>query len=525
MFFTERCPNCGKPISKQAAYCNSCGCQSATGFVECQRCRTSIGSDSRFCWKCGGEQDLNTRRQVFGDRWFRSPTDFAVRVEISSPREVFHHGLQIDDGTLALIFQDGAFKGTLEPGYHTFDGFVSRLVGFNSGHQSHAILLDARSAEVDFDIQNVRVAEMIPIDVRLRLLFRISDARQFVTKVIGDRSSFNTQDLASLFAQDVANIIQSQLMNVRVEDLMVEPRAREKVEGELMSTLSPILAAYGLQIDGVRLAKFGGNSIEGLGDKLGQLAQLNREFEANRDLRDATRREKVEAFRDEAQLNEAFEQISHEFGFKGAEREQERRRFLQLADHKFQSEGLQQDYERRRAEILNRLDEQTLQHQSQLKDVEHELSIRAKQFETELSEARRRGEHGREEQLKQAEVDRELSLKQAQNSTAVAEEGLKVWKQVEAAKVERERNRNDEDLRVKREMLGIFGEAETRTLLALLSGEQADRVLKLAELEMRAGLSEEKALAIVAERAPEMAGAIAEALKAKYESRGARNGD
>lgn len=518
MFFNERCPNCGKPISKEAGYCNACGCESATGFVECGRCKASIGSDSKFCWKCGLEQNLAARRQVFGDRWFRSPTDFAVRVEISSPKEVLQQGLQIDEGTVALIFQDGGFKGLLNPGFHTFNGFLDRLMGFNPGHQSHAILLDTRSAEVDFELTNVRTVELIPVDMRLRLLFSVTDPREFVSKVIGSRASFQTTDLAALFAADVADAIQTQLRDVKAEDLMVEPRARERVEAALLQTLAPTLAAYGLRIDGVRLARFGGQAIDGLSEKLGQLAQLNREFEATRDLRDASRREKVEGFRDELQLEEAFAQVSHEIGLQGAEREQERRRWMQLADHKFQSEGLAQDYERRKAEILNRLDEQTLQHRSQLADVAHELEVRGQRFAKDLEEARARGDFGRHEQRQQAAVDRELAHEAAKNATDVATEGLKAWKMVEAAKAERDRARNDEDLRLKRETLELFGQAETRTLLTLLSGEQADRVLKLAELEMRQGMSEEKALAMVAEKAPEMAPAIAEALKARYQA-------
>jgi len=41
-------------------------------------------------------------------------------------------------------------------------------------------------------------------------------------------------------------------------------------------------------------------------------------------------------------------------------------------------------------------------------------------------------------------------------------------------------------------------------------------VLKLAELEMRRGLSAEQALALVAEKSPEIAPAVADALRAKY---------
>jgi hypothetical protein len=67
--------------------------------------------------------------------------------------------------------------------------------------------------------------------------------------------------------------------------------------------------------------------------------------------------------------------------------------------------------------------------------------------------------------------------------------------------------------------MAILEGVSSSALLAVLSGEQADRVMKLAELEMRKGLDAEQALALIAEKSPEIAPAIAEALKAKY-SRG-----
>jgi Flp pilus assembly protein TadD len=66
------------------------------------------------------------------------------------------------------------------------------------------------------------------------------------------------------------------------------------------------------------------------------------------------------------------------------------------------------------------------------------------------------------------------------------------------------------------ERLKMRGNADFRALLATLDGEKADRLLKLAELEMRKGLSVEQALALVAEKSPEIAPAVAEAMRAKY---------
>ena len=462
------------------------------------------------------EQDLTQRRSVYGDRWHRSATEFAVRVDVAVPDQALRHGIQVDEHTLALIFQDGRYTGSLQPGYHVLDSFVARLLNFKPGRECHAILLDTRSAEIDFALENVRAAGHLPVDVQVRLLFRVAQPERFVGSVVGDAASFSTDTLANLFRQDVFNAVQEKLREKNLDDLLIEPRAREVVEGTIVAQLTPVLAAYGLAMDGVRLARFGGQAIEYISEKLGEISRLNREYELNRQLRDVTRTDKVDAFRDEEQLKDCYEQVTHDFGFKSAEREQERRVFMQAADHRFQLDGLRQDYESRRAEILNRLDEQKLQHESALSAVEHELKVRGQRFTAEIEEARRRGDLGREQQKEQAELDRRLQVDQSQTDLESGKKGLELAAAAQKFKDDREKNREELNLRVLREKMEIFSTANDQALLAVLSQEQADRILKLAELKMRQGLSAEQALALVAEKSPEIAPAVAAALSAKY---------
>jgi hypothetical protein len=266
------------------------------------------------------------------------------------------------------------------------------------------------------------------------------------------------------------------------------------------------LANYGIQSTGVRLADFAGAAIDYIREKLGDISRLNREFELNRRLRDAVRTEKVDAFRDEEQLRDYFEQVSHEFGFKSAEREQERRRFMQIAEHRYQLEGLSKDYELRRAEILNRLDEQKLRHRDEIGDVQHQLSINRSKFEEDFYQNQRRFGASLEQQHRQAITDRK-----------VGEEGLALLRQTVAAKLQAREAEEDLALKVEAKRLQMRGDASMKALLSTLSGEQADRVLKLAELEMQRGATAHQALALVFQSSPDIPPALADALKAKLE--------
>jgi hypothetical protein len=504
-FFTERCPNCGKSNSKQAEFCNSCGCPSASGWSTCTGCGASVGADSQFCWKCGVEQNQEVRRQIYEDRWRRSPTDFAVQVSLSVPEKVLLHGLQVDEGTLGLLFQDGHYVGSLEPGYHSFTNFFTRLTGLDKGKEAHAVLVDMNSAEVDFTLEGLHAQNQTPIDVRVRLLFRVTDTKLFVERLLQNQASFSTLDLANAFQVDVREGLQALLRDKTVTGLMSEFRVREMMEGSLGTHLQPILFAYGLTMEGVRLAEFGGEAINTLREKFGEIEKLNREYELNRKLNDALRKEKLTAYRDEEEARDAYEQITHEYGFRSADREQERKLFIQAAETRVKLEALRQDYSLRRAEIVNRLDEQELRHRSELADVSSELSQRSLRFEADMKEQGTRFHAGLEQQVYQAKTDLE-----------VAKQGIEALKLVKETKLEARAREEALNNQLEGERLKMRGDASLQALLATVSGEHADRLLKLAELEMRKGLSAEQALALVAEKSPEIAPSVAEALKAKY---------
>jgi hypothetical protein len=505
-FLTSTCPDCGQSIAPAADFCVHCGCPAARKFSACTSCGSSVGSDSRFCWKCGCAQPASAQRHAFyGDRWRRSATDFATRVELAVPEKTLHHGLQVDEGTLAVLFQNGRLVGTLEPGYHTFDTFVQRLLGFDKGGHAHAILLDTRAAEVDFRLPEIRTAQQIPVEVRLRLLFQVTDPHRFVDAFFkGTSGHFTTADLTRQFDDDVREALQIVLATRPLDSIACEARTRELVEGQLILALAPVLERCGLRITAVRLADFTGPAIESLRAKFSEISRLNRENELNRALQDALRIEKLAAFHDEEQLRHHYEKITHEYGLSAAGREDDKRLFIQAAEHRFQTEGLKQDYERRRAEILNRLDEQNLSHQAALLDVRHEQELARLRFQEEI--ARRQTTF---------EIVEEERKRGAVNDAFVAEQGITVYSKMKDAKLAARAREEALATAQEAERLRVRGAASPQALLASLDGPQADRLLKLAELEMRRGLSAEQALALVAEKSPEIAPAVAAAIAAR----------
>ena len=504
-FYNQRCPNCSKTVSKDAEFCNSCGCPTATAWSSCPKCGSAVGADSKFCWKCGTAQDPAKRQQFYGDRWHRSADDFAVRVELKTPAATLHRGLQVDEGTLALVFQNGKYNGQLEPGYHSFDNFFSRMLGFDKGKEAHAVLIDTRAAEVDFMLEDIRLKNQVAVDARLRLLFQVRDPKLFAERVIDGAGDFHTSDLTSRFQGDVQAAVQAAAQEHTLDEVLVAPSARELIERELQGRLEAALTPYGLALEGVRLAEFGGPAVSELRSKLGDINRLNRELEVNRQLADATRAGKVDAYRDEQQLQDTYDRITHEMGLNTVARTEDRKRFVQSLEQQTTMEGLQLDYATRRAEIINRLDEQKLTHQSEIADAMQKIELRRAEFAEDMRQQRERFQESQGQPVHQSKTDLE-----------VAKQGIDALKLVKQAKLEAREKEEKLELELEAGRLQLRGNASLQALLATLEGEKADRILKLAELEMRKGLSVEQAMAMVAEKSPEIAPAIAEAMRAKY---------
>lgn len=504
-FYNQRCPNCGKAVSTDAAFCNSCGCPTAKSWASCHRCGSSVGAESKFCWKCGTEQDPAKRKVFYGDRWHRSPEDFAVRVDLKTPGATLHQGLQIDDGTIALVFQNGKFSGLLEPGYHSFDNFLKRLLGFDKGSAAHAILIDTQAAEVDFMLEDLRVKNQVPVDARMRLLFQVKEPRQFAERVLDGAGDFSTRDLTDRLHGDVRAAVQGALAEYSLDEVLLAGNARDLIEKGLTMRLQPAVAPLGLALEGVRLAEFGGPAVSELRSKLGEVDRLTREVEANRRLQDAMRAGKIDAYRDEEQLKDALERIAHETGLNSVARAEDLKRFTQGLSNQTMLEGIRQDYEARRAEIMNRLDEQKLRHQAEIGDAVNKVELRKVEFTEDMRQQRERFAAAQDQQVGQAKTDLE-----------VAKQGIEALKMVKQVKFESKKQEDQHDLSVEAERLKQRGAADIKALLATLEGEKADRILKLAELEMRKGLSVEQALALVAEKSPEIAPAVADAMRAKY---------
>jgi len=337
------------------------------------------------------------------------------------------------------------------------------------------------------------------VDVRLRVLFKVTDPKMFSDRFLTGRSSFSQQDLSDAFSGDVRLAVQERLSAQPLGALLETVNLRETLEEAVMNHLVRAFAGAGLKSDGVRLADMTGEVVDSMREKMAEFRRLTLERELNSRLSDATRDEKVRLFKDEQDLNDYFEKISHEMGFKSAEREQERKRFLLEAAQQLELHGLELDWKKQQTKTLQEIEEARMRRKA-------DLESRNEYLAAELEESQKRFA------LKQTQ-----DVERAKTALAEAQLGIEALKLVKDAKHEARVKEADLELEMEKHKLELRGNASMQALLATLSGEQAANVLKLAEMEMRRGMTAEQSLAFVAEKSSEhFAPAVAEALKAKF---------
>lgn len=469
-FFNHTCANCGHSVSNNANFCRACRAPQSEAWTTCDQCGSSVGADSDHCWKCSSNLKAQAERRIYDDRWQASPTDFAVRVVIRTPKATIRHGVEVGTGTLGLLFENGKLLDKLLPGYHPQDSLWQRLTGASQGDSVEVVLVNTRSAELDFAVHSMRDRAMIPVDGRLRLEFEVASVSDFVDTVVKQRPTLDAQDLVGLFQGDVEAALRGAVAECDIRELVTDIRARDRVAAPLRERLSPVLQRHGLCLVEVRLAQFGGQALEDLVERDGIMAQASLRADQEQAMRRFDKQIEMNLFTSELQLQEAMQATSHQFGLKQAEREHWTSLWKRQKAHELTLDDLAKEREMRMAEIDRRMAEDR----------------KARGLEAEQNE-HRRNEHG-----KDRDHDRDQNVKDAENFVAVddirhehkkkkTQDALETLKQVEAMK----QQRHEERLRAEREnkilLARGFQGIETQAAM-VASGATPEQLIELARL-------------------------------------------
>jgi S1-C subfamily serine protease len=323
-FFTRKCPQCDHSVDTAANFCRHCGWGNATSWRNCSDCGASVAADSTFCWKCNASLLNQPREQVFSDRWRREPGIFAVRVQIETPEQRLHNGIQVDDGMRGGLFRDGSLLHELGSGYHPFTSFWERLCGSRSHQFVEAILTVADPVEVviDLGIAPAMTSDWVPVEGALLIRLQLQDLSRFQRQLLPFKDSVLREEELSRPAQArVAEIFRRVINSRNAEAIASDLNLRQSLEAELGRELPLVLEPSGLVFGGIVDLRLHGDKLDEIRQNTGSIAASEREQAWTQKKRELEQSGELARYKSEADFNETVERFAHTYNLTRMERE------------------------------------------------------------------------------------------------------------------------------------------------------------------------------------------------------------
>ncbi len=332
-------PRCGARVSKKARFCSSCGWVAPGGWWRCPGCNKWVGNESNYCWNCNQPLHPESRLDLAGGVWNKTPGLFAQRFELGDVKRLLTSGLQIQEGTVAILLDGGAQKQVIGPGRHEPDGTLRKINWFGNPPPRSMILVDNGDVLLPVYIEDLRTATEIPVEfsAEITLHFHAKDADDFAANLLKEKRELSYEELAGVLGAEVRYAVENLCNTSTIEDLVKDPQRRLHAENVLHETLDPALKRFGLELVRVGAADFGGDAFEELRAQAGEMEIKWREMEIKRReiefgerMRDLLAGDKMHEFKGESDLAEYVAQIAQEKQVSDKLREHELARLVQV---------------------------------------------------------------------------------------------------------------------------------------------------------------------------------------------------
>jgi len=461
---------CNYKVKKAARICSSCGSAAPGGWRKCSGCGKWVGSDSKYCWNCRMELRPEEQLQISEGRWCKPAESLAQKFDVGNIKKLLHKkgSLFVDQGSAAILLQDGKFKTLLKAGEHTVDSLGRKINHWGDPPPRTVVMVDSGDVVVPVRVQDLRTAEDIPVELYAEMYIRLASnkkkAEALIENVIKNDRRLTYAEFEQMIEQEIRKAARNLCNASTIEDLLKDPELRLRIEDELERILNESSDRFGFELVRVSAAEIVSPAYEQLRQQNADVDLQRRELEFEQRAREMVQKDGMHGFKTEQDLNEYMAQMGHERDVSGAQREH----------------------------VLDLL-KQNQRHELDDKDLDHRMSSEIKQRQHGLETAR----INRVEQVEQARTDVEVSdIKTDQN---VKETGkwIEVRKKKEAAK------REDEAARMK-----MVEGRDLQTLLAALPVERHASLLEMQKQANKAGMSAEQILAVALEDSPQAADAL-----------------
>jgi V8-like Glu-specific endopeptidase len=184
----------------------------------------------------------------------------------------------------------------------------------------------------------------------LKLGIAMEDPKRFLISAFPSKiNSFGSAELGELIGDELYQLVQKRTSTYTIESLLADISQREGLEAVLGSEIQPLLEVYGLRFTGLRLARFTGEAVEAIREKLGTKAVRVRTYELERELEELDRQHRLKSITNTYEYNELEKQLELDYALKDGERDLLRKRWEANTGHQLTLEALNRETEERRA--------------------------------------------------------------------------------------------------------------------------------------------------------------------------------
>jgi serine/threonine protein kinase len=127
-------------------------------------------------------------------RWHLPAQQFARRLDLDDVETFFHENLLIEEGTRALVLENGQHLGEVPSGQYTLASFSERLPDWSQQHAT-VILIRVPGEQLEISCQNIPTRDNIQVNVFFHLQVSVKDPESLLQNMPGSNSTMAVEKL------------------------------------------------------------------------------------------------------------------------------------------------------------------------------------------------------------------------------------------------------------------------------------------------------------------------------------------
>ena len=509
---SNRFRRCGYAVNRHAKFCSRCGSPAPGGWWRCGSCNQWIGNESKTCPHCGKVQNVSARLFLADGVWLKGDDVFAQRFDLLDVQVLMKKGLSIQEGQCAVLLEGGAAVDVLPPGHYPASDLLDLQEYLKSGTPKSFIMVDIAEIPFPVMVDTIRTKEDMSVDLSCVVVIQFNHEKpvEFLANVMGNRAFItNDQVTAHLGYDDVAKFLITDIdIAVRdfcntqtVDELLKNPKLRVDLENRIAAQLHRNLDASGLRFIRLKEVEFHGQIYDQLRAKSGHIEENRREIEFQLKADELANNFAKRQAMSEAEMQDYLEDLAQEKKIRHFLRNDEKARLLEIwkLDRAKSELAKNRELAGLEQEAVDTFEENDVLHSNKLKGLEQDGEIERRQKEHAVLIDQRIKEQNASLTYEQIEVQIQRMKVEAEQEATRGWVDIQLHKQQGLQRMELER-------------ASAFQGADAQALIAAIDDPlRAERVLRLAEEEIRSKMTPELLLAAAAARGvPEAAKALAE---------------